>query len=188
MQSSTPGSLLRVLDHSTILEPNEPLQRMMNFLEKSHLIQIVLSWIHTAQHSPSPNIVPPMLSRRAPRQVIPRINIDDVPSQDNNHQRATTSSFLDLHEDRRARSHKELTSLWLVSMSDVKVPKSRAVDRIINVDWPTGLTYSMVATLAFEHVRANPLKRVWHTIRLDYGDEDETRQVKEKGESCEWFT
>jgi hypothetical protein len=175
--------LLRVLDHSTVLDPSEPLQRMIGSLEKDHLIHVVLSWIKDAQHAPSSKILPPMLSRRAPRQVVPRINIDDAPSQDN--LRAATSSFLDLHEDRRARSYKELTSLWLVSMSDEKVPKSRAVDRIVNVDWPTGLTYAMVATLAFEQIRANPLKRVWHTIRLDYGDEEETREIREKGESCE---
>jgi hypothetical protein len=178
------GSLLRVLDHSTILEPSEPLQRMLSGLEKHHLIHIVLSWIEAAQFSPSPNILPPMLSRRAPRQHVPRINIDDAPSQDNS-QRAGTSSFLDLHEDRRARSYKELTSLWLLSMSDPKVPRSRAVDRILNVDWPTGLTYAMVATISFESVRANPLKRSWQTIRLDYGDEDETVAVREKSESGE---
>ncbi|UZJ56288.1 hypothetical protein CBS101457_005608 [Exobasidium rhododendri] len=183
MQSSSAGSLLRVLDHSTILEPNEPLQRMMSNLEKHHLIHIVLSWIEDAQFSPSPNVLPPMLSRRAPRQVVPRINIDDAPSQDNSSQRIGTSSFLDLHEDRRARSYRELTSLWLHSMSDAKVPRSRAVDRILNVDWPTGLTYAMVATIAFENVRANPLKRMWQTVRLDYGEEEEIRAFKEKGES-----
>lgn len=163
--------LLSVLDHSTVLPPSEPLRRLLNSLDKHHLIQIVLCWIHQAQHSPSPNLHAPQLSRRASRRGISRSNnFDDAPSQD--HQRVSVSSFLDLHEERRARSYVELTTLWLESMSEAKIPRARAVDRILNVDWPSGLTYAMVATLSFELIRASPVRKVWHTYRLDFGDDN----------------
>lgn len=183
VSSSAPGPLLKALDPSTVLAPTDALQRLLASLEKHHLIWIVLAWIREAQQAPSPSLLPPQLSRRAPRQRASRLPDKSDLSQDD--MRAATSSFLDLHEERRARSYKELTSLWLESMSDAKVPRSRAVDRIVNVDWPTGLTYAMVATVSFECVRASPMRRVWHTIRLDFGDDEERRQVRDKGESCE---
>jgi hypothetical protein len=171
MAISEVGPLLSAIDHSTVLPPSEPLRRLLGSLDKHHLIHIVLSWIHGAQHSPSSKVLAPQLSRRASRKggASRNVNFDDAPSQDQ--QRVSISSYLDLHEERRARSYVELTSLWLESMSEAKISRSRGVDRILNVDWPSGLTYAMVAILSFELIRASPVRRVWHTFRLDYGDE-----------------
>lgn len=178
MAVSAVGPLQDAIDDSTLLPPNDPLTRLLLSLDKHHLIHIILQWIQDAQNSPSSKLLPPQLSRRAARKSLFRnlTNIDESPSRDD--QRACTSSFLDLHENRRARSYKELSRLWLENMSDSKVSKSRAVDRIINVDWPTGLTYAMIATLAFEQVRANRDRRIWHTLRLDYEEEEEAETSK----------
>lgn len=156
--------LLSAIDHSTIVSSNDTLRRLLGSLEKHHLIHIVLHWIHEAQHSPSPNLLAPQLSRRLSQR---HKTTDDVlPLQEN--QNESLSSYLDLHEERRARSYKELTLLWLENMSDARIPKARGIDRILNVDWPSGLTYAMIATLAFELVRSGPVKRLWQTLRLDY--------------------
>ena len=172
--------MLSVLDHSTVLPTSEPLRRLLNSLDKHHLIQIVLWWVHQAQHSPSPHLLAPQLSRRASRRGVARSNnFDYTHSQD--HERVSVLSYLDLHEERRARSYTELTTLWLESMSEAKIPRARGVDRILNVDWPSGLTYAMVATLSFELIRANPVKKVWHTFRFDFGDDNAGESLCELG-------
>lgn len=166
---NTTRPLLSAIDHSTVVPSNDTLRRLIGSLDKHHIIHIVLHWIHASQHSPSNKLLAPQLSRRSSRRRDPVD--DDVPLHDD--QGASLSSFLDLHEERRARSYKELTMLWLENMSDARIPKSRTIDRILNVDWPSGLTYAMIATLAFELIRSGPLRRTWQTYRLDYGPQGE---------------
>lgn len=174
-QRSRSSALTAYLD-STILPPSPPLRRLLMQLDKDQLIQLALYWIQRDQTNPSPSVVPPQLSRRAPTlQRRKKIaydsddleddDDDDGPMQDN------TAAFLDLQEARRARSTHELRALWQDSMADVKLHRRVAVDRILEVDWPQGLSYGMIAHVAFEHVRARRQPRDWMATCLDFDRE-----------------
>lgn len=141
-------------------------------LDKSHLIHVVLYWIDQALTAASPDIVAPQLSRRPPHTGARDGDIDDVPQQDKGavEDTVTTASFLDLHEERRARSYEELQRLWAQIMPEARVAKTRAVERILYVDWPYGISFAMAATVAFEASRANLLGRNWTAMSLDFGE------------------
>lgn len=144
-------------------------------LDKHHLIHLVVHWIHSVQHVfDQTRLVAPQLSRRPPRHGA--TDVDDAPGQD-----SVTTSFLDLYEDRRARSLEELRVLWTDVMPEAKVSRSRAVDRILDVDWPQGITFAMTATIAFEAIRANRLSRNWTAMCLDYSKDPGTDNSKELG-------
>nr|CDI53531.1 chromosome segregation protein [Melanopsichium pennsylvanicum 4] len=102
-----------------------------------------------------------MLSRRKPR-----------PSEDDPASNLVLyHAILDLNEERRCRSMDELRLLWTGPMADQKVPKARAVDRIMDVDWPEGLSYAMVAELDLFYMHARQLSKTWSTVKLEYDDD-----------------
>lgn len=80
-------------------------------------------------------------------------------------------AILDLNEERRCRSMDELRLLWTGPMSDPRVPKARALDRISDVDWPEGLSYAMVAELDLFYAHARQLSKTWSTVKLEYDDD-----------------
>lgn len=165
------SSALTAYRDSTILPPSPPLRRLLMQLEKDHLIQLALCWIHRDQTSPSPSIVPPQLSRRAPPRKRSAYGDSDDSDDLDGPMQDDTAAFLDLQEERRARSITELRALWRDSMSDLKVHRRVAVDRILEVDWPQGLSYGMIAQVAFEHLRTRRQPRDWVAVCLDFDRE-----------------
>ncbi|SPO25802.1 uncharacterized protein UTRI_03167 [Ustilago trichophora] len=133
------------------------LRRLLSRLDKLELTSLVTRWLDSA----SPSYIPPMLSRRQPRP-----GDDDLASN-----MMLYHAILDLNEERRCRSMDELRLLWTGPMADPKVPKARAVDRIVDVDWPEGLSYAMVAELDLFYMHARRLSKTWSTVKLEYDDD-----------------
>lgn len=179
------SNTMPVYPGSTILPPGQALRKLIWCVEKQHIIHIVLSWIHAAQCSASPELLPPQLSRRGPRQMIAGRETGGITREDEDD---ATASFVDLYEERRARSYEELELLWCEHISDFQWGRVKIVERILEVDWPQGLTFAMTATFAFEAVRANRLGRIWYAVCLDYGDDADIKAMLGKdggaGESC----
>lgn len=63
-------------------------------------------------------------------------------------------------------------------MLDGRVPKSRAVDRILETDWPEGISYAMVSMIAAEALEVGPTSRTWTAARAFFDEGDESECLK----------
>ncbi|PWN97563.1 hypothetical protein FA09DRAFT_346180, partial [Tilletiopsis washingtonensis] len=146
-EASSSRAALLALPDATLQAPSAPLRRLLHQLSKASLIALVLHWLASS----SPSIAPPSLSRRHAST-------------------SATSTFLELHESRRASSVAQLRQLWHGPMRAPGIAKARAVERVLDVDWPHGLTLHMCHMLACEAMRLAPGARTWSVARLEFDD------------------
>jgi hypothetical protein len=146
-EASSSRAALLALPDATLQAPSAPLRRLLHQLSKASLIALVLHWLASS----SPSIAPPSLSRRHAST-------------------SATSTFLELHEARRAASVAQLRQLWHGPMRAPGIAKARAVERVLDVDWPHGLTLHMCHMLACEAMRLAPGARTWSVARLEFDD------------------
>lgn len=156
-QPSSSRSKLISHENHHIVPHSISIRRLLTRLDKTELVSLVARWLDNA----SPSYIPPMLSRRQPRPG------EDDPASN----LVLYHAILDLNEERRCRSMDELRLLWTGPMADPKVPKARAIDRIVDVDWPEGLSYAMVAELDLFYMNTRQLSKTWTIVKLEYDDE-----------------
>ncbi|PWN49042.1 hypothetical protein IE53DRAFT_388762 [Violaceomyces palustris] len=132
-------------------------RRLVQKLDKSELIHLATSWLASVR----PHHLRPTLSRRSSSKT----------TSSSSDPRPTTSSLLDLSEERRARNLEELFFLWDVAMRDPKVAKLRAIDRLIEVDWPQGFSLGMIAEIELLHSNNRRIAsgRTWVVAKFHYG-------------------
>lgn len=140
--------------------PSAAARRLLARLDKPQMIELVLYWMRGT----SPDRHPPSLSgaSRAP----------GASGQDD------ASSFAALADaisrERRVGSYAAALALWNGPMRDDRVPKVRALDRILAVDWPDGLSFSMIADIDAAHLASRPESRQWAAAKLVFDQEKGT--------------
>ncbi|CEH11902.1 Centromere protein Chl4/mis15/CENP-N [Ceraceosorus bombacis] len=152
---------LQSVPSSTLLAPTPALRRLLTILPKASVCSLVSRWLSSLSssgRSTDRDITPPSFSRR---------NAGASTG-------TSTSTYLDLHESRRARNVEELRALWKGPMLDGRVPKSRAVDRIMETDWPEGISYAMASMISAEALQVSPTSRTWTAARAFFDDGDAT--------------
>ena len=53
-------------------------------------------------------------------------------------------------------------------MRDPRVPKIRAIDRILTVDWSEGLSFAMLAEVELAFIKGRRTARTWIAAKLEY--------------------
>ncbi|PWZ02203.1 CHL4-domain-containing protein [Testicularia cyperi] len=154
--SSSRTTLSSHADHQ-IVPHSIGTRRLLTRLDKSELISLTSRWLSSSAASH----IPPVLSKRLPKSG----------ESDTSSNLRLYHAILNLNEERRARSLEELRLLWESPMADPKVPKARAVDRIVDVDWPEGLSYGMIAELDLHYHASRRTSRTWVVLKLEYDDE-----------------
>lgn len=157
-QASSSRSTLASHGDSQLVPHSISIRRLLARLDKAELIALVTRWLTSSL----PTHVPPVLSRRQPKP-----DEDDASSAN----LRLYHAVLDLNEERRARSLDELRLLWSQPMADPKVPKARAINRIVDIDWPEGLSYAMIAELELFYASTRRLTRTWTVVKMEYSDE-----------------
>lgn len=146
--SSSSSSLSSSLPHSysssTLLAHSIPTRRILSRLDKTSIINLCLIWLN----SKSISILPPILTHNP--------SSTDAPHQDLSQQDLEAAKRL--INSKPSSSLKDLIHLWDVSMRSTKVPKVRAVERVLEVDWPRGFTYEMLAMIDSCYVVGSSLR------------------------------
>ncbi len=148
-----PSSLLTAYAGQTVSPPSAHARKLLTRLDKGELIALVLRWLTSSE---STLHIPPKLSRRPAR---------DSSQQS---QRKADWAALDLSEERKARTLADCIAIWAGPMRDARVPKVRAVDRILTVDWVEGLSFAMLAEVELAFVRARRTSRTWLAAKLEF--------------------
>ena len=154
VQASTSKSTLASHLDSESVPVSDQLRRLLYRLDKVELISLAVRWISMAEA----HYLPPRLSKRPGNQEISNTLL-------------LYHAIVDLNEERKARSLEELRLLWSGPMSDPKVPKARAMDRILLVDWPEGLSYGMIAEADLLYTTTRRTSRSWTAVKLEYLDD-----------------
>ncbi|EPQ31191.1 uncharacterized protein PFL1_01379 [Pseudozyma flocculosa PF-1] len=164
VQASTSRSTLASHQDAELVPHSPQLRRLLTRLDKAELVRLALGWLSAsrAYH------IPPKLSRRQPAK---QADIADEAT-------FRYHAVLDLNEERRARSLESLELIWAALMIDPKVPKTRAVERILTVDWVDGLSYGMVAEVDLLFGADRRTSRSWSAVKLVY---DDARDSNDKG-------
>lgn len=141
----------------TLSVPSAAARRLLSRLDKLQLVELVLHWMRATTNDRHP----PRLSRasRAPGAT----DQDDM---------GTPDALADaVSTQRRVGSYTAAFALWDGPMRDDRVPKVRAVDRIVGVDWPDGLSFSMIADIDAVYLASHPESRQWAAAKLVFGPE-----------------
>lgn len=135
---------------STLSVPSLAARRLLGRLDKLQMIELALHWMCGTDNTRHP----PSLSRasRAP-------GAGDLPPE--------PASLADaISTERRVGSYHAARALWDGPMRDDRVPKVRALDRILTVDWPDGLSFAMIADVDAVYLASHPESRQWAAARL----------------------
>ncbi|KDN40431.1 hypothetical protein K437DRAFT_238871 [Tilletiaria anomala UBC 951] len=144
-----PSSLLTSYEGQTVSPSSSHARKLLMRLDKPELISLALGWLRFS----SSIHLPPQLSRRPPRE---------------HTQRRGDWAALDLSEERRARTLEDCITIWDGPMRDQRVPKVRAVDRVLEVDWSDGLSFGMLAEIELAYLKARRTSRTWVAAKLEY--------------------
>ncbi|MCO5555806.1 hypothetical protein L7F22_009351 [Adiantum nelumboides] len=72
----------------------------------------------------------------------------------------------------RARTYDQLEKIWRSGLM-----RRQVIERLTEIDWPEGITYSMISTIIFESSRVNRTHWHWNACCLDYGDDEEVKSL-----------
>jgi Kinetochore protein CHL4 like len=149
-----PSALLPSYAPNTVSPCSPHARKLLTRLDKAELINLALSWLTSS----SPAHLPPKLSRRPPRD------------REGGKAKAKEEQWaaFDLSEERKSRSLEDCITIWRKPMRDPRVPKIRAIDRILTVDWSEGLSFAMLAEVELAFIKGRRTARTWIAAKLEY--------------------
>lgn len=150
----------------TVVPHCNPTTRLLSKLDKNSIIQLVIDWLNNSSNSIS--ILPPILTNNP--------SSSSSSSSGEAHQDLSQQDLIaakHLINNKTCNSFNQLFHLWNVSMRNPKVPKIRAIERILEVDWPKGFSYHMLAEIDGKYLTSSS-GRTWNAIKLIYSDENKS--------------
>ena len=170
------AALMPVYPGSTLLKPCPALHKLFYSIEYRKLISIVLDWIRDVRYAPTRSVQPPQLTKSKLSEYV-RFSKDGVASLKKGAQKNISLTQedllkLDYREEMRARTYEQLEKIWRSPLT-----RKQVIERITEIDWPEGITYSMISSIIFESSRSNRMHWHWNACCLDYGDDEETKSL-----------
>lgn len=167
-------ALMPVYSASTILKPCPALHKLLYSVDPRKLTLIVLDWIRDLRFAPTQSVQPPQLTKSKLSEHL-RFKKNGVAFLKKESKKIVSLTKedllkLDYREETRAKSLEQLENIWRSGLK-----RKEAINRIMEIDWPNGITYSMIASIIFETTRSNRVH--WNSCCLDYGDEEEVKNL-----------
>lgn len=176
LTNSSKAALMPVYPGSTLMKPCPALQKLLYSIEYRRLTSVVLDWIRDIRYSPTRNVQPPQLTKSKVSEFV-KFSKDGVASLKKGAQKNISLTQedllkLDYREEMRAKTYEQLERIWRSGLT-----RKQVLERVTEIDWPQGITYSMIATLIFESSRFMRLHWHWNACCLDYGDDEEVKNL-----------